>query len=198
MGSPRHESTRALAKWAKWLALTTGGQSVGWGVSAFFLQEEIPAIVLLPGIACAIAQWSFFKPLPRAILWIVPGALTSPLLGYAFLVMLGHSYPQELDPPLYARVIAASVLLAIIGLAQFFVLRRWFINTGLWIPTTTIAWLIAFLLLDALKYAQPSQFFSILPAFLQLAGIGAFFGAVQGTITGVFIASLQSRPVSGA
>jgi hypothetical protein len=124
--------------------------------------------------------------------------LTSPLLGFVVIVMLGHSYPPELDPPLYARVGVSSFFLAAIGLAQFFVLRRWFLHAGLWIPTVTAAWLIAFLMLDALKYGQPWPSFSSLPAFLHLGSVGAFLGAIQGTITGALIASLESRPLSGA
>jgi hypothetical protein len=197
-------STRSgLAKWAQWIALTIAGVSLGWALSGAFRFEEVAALLLLPGLSRGIAQWQFFRPLPKAILWLAPATLTSPVLGLVVLSMLGRSYPPELDPPLYARVAVSSLLLALIGLSEFFVLRRWFLHAGLWIPTVTIAWLIAFLLLQAVQAALPettyaSPSYSTSSAVLQLGLIGAFLGAIQATITGALIAYLEPRQIPGA
>ena len=197
-------STRTgLAKWAQWIALTIAGVSLGWAVSGAFRFEELTALFFLPGLTRGLAQWQFFRPLPKAILWLAPTTLTSPLMGLVVLSMLGRSYPPELDPPLYARVAASSVLLALIGLSEFFVLRRWFFHSGLWIPTVTIAWLIAFLLLQALQAASPATTYaspshSTASAVLQLGLTGAFLGATQAAITGALIAYLVPRQLPGA
>ena len=71
--------------------------------------------------------------------------------------------PPELNPPLDARVVASSLPLLLIGICQYFVLRRWFFHAGLWIPTAAIAWLIAFLMLEALRYVRPGTLSSTLP-----------------------------------
>ena len=196
--SPPHTTSTPFARGAKWMALTTGGLSLGWALSALFRFEEATALVLLPGITSGIAQWWFFRPLPKAFLWLVISTLSSPFVGFLVIVMLLHSYPTDLDPPLYARIAVSSLILLATGLAQFLVLRRWFLHTGLWIPTSAIAWLIAYLLLDSLKYLQSWPATTGLPAFFQLAFFGAFLGAVQGSITGALIAYLEPRPPPGA
>ena len=198
-----HAARTGLAKWGQWMALTAAGVSFGWALSAAFRFDEVAALFVLPGLTSGLAQWLFFRPLPKAFLWIAPSILTSPVLGAVVIVMMVKSYPPELDPPLYARVAVSGVLLAFVALTQYLVLRRWFLHAGLWIPTATIAWLIAFLLLQALQAALPattyaSPSYSTASAVLQLGLIGAFLGATQATITGVLIAYLEPRQLPGA
>jgi len=180
------------------MALTTGGLSLGWALSALFRFEEVNALLVLPGITSGIAQWWFFRPLPKAYLWPVVSTLTSPFVGFLVIVMLAHAYPPELDPPLYARVGGSALILIATGTAQFLILRRWFFRAGLWIPTSAIACLIAYLLLDALQYLQAWPVAPRLPALFQLGLLGAFLGAVQGSISGALIAYLQPRSLPGA
>ena len=193
--STPNTATATLVKWAQWIGLSAAGVSFAWLVSGAFPRQAVTLLVLLGGTTGGIAQYLYFRPLRRASLWIAPAILTSPCLGLATLAMV---YPPQFAPPLEARIAQSSILLALMALSQYFVLRKWFFRAGVWIPTATIAWLFAFIVVDRLMHGQRPPFLPDLPGFAVLALLGAFVGGVYGIITGAVLASLKSRPPSGA
>ena len=115
------QSTFEWVFWLKWIFASTLGWLFGWA-----LLGEIGI-----GLVTGTLQWFILRELVlQAGWWILASAL-----GWAGgLVLIVLVLPPE------AGVLGAILVGAIIGAAQWLVLRRWVYGAGWWVPISALGW----------------------------------------------------------
>jgi hypothetical protein len=150
--------------WLWWtLATTIAGAIVGALEGSFYFQ--LTATVFFTGLLIGPAQWLVLRQyMPKAFWWIVVSAL-----GWTFGLTLVSSYITLFDPLIpflvtlgiwrvFSSLVYETIVLAILGAAQFPILRRFFRKAHWWILVSALG--------GALKGASSSTVAYILPGLL--------------------------------
>jgi hypothetical protein len=160
---PELDQQRPTIEWAflfQWVLATTLGWAIGW---AFIGEVGV-------GIALGLGQWLVLRQsIPQAGWWIWASTV-----GWAFgqaMIVVG-----EITPPgsgLINSVAAGTVLGTLLGIAQWFVLRRSVRHANWWVIMSAVGWAIG------------------------LTGIfgGTLVGAVAGAVTGLTLDWLLRHPL---
>ena len=112
------------AFWFYWIMATT----LGWLAGSLFL-SAIPIVV--SGVAVAAFQWTvLFKRIQKAWRWMIFSSLAW-IVGYIIFVI---SFPGEMG------YLLGPILGGVLGVVQWFILRKELDWTGWWIPISIIAW----------------------------------------------------------
>jgi len=111
------------AFWLQWVLATTLGWIVGWAVTG----------ELAVGAVIGIAQWLVLRPQVHQAGWWILASTIGWAMGTAVVMVV---FPPE------PGVLAGALLGAMIGLAQWFVLRRWVRQAGWWPITSMLGWTI--------------------------------------------------------
>lgn len=107
-----------------WIMATT----LGWLVGRMFFQG-IPMVI--SGVAIAGFQWTvLYKRIPGSWRWAVYSA-TAWIAGYILFVIL---FPEEMG------FLFGSIMGAILGVVQWFILKEEFDFAGWWIVISMMAW----------------------------------------------------------
>lgn len=114
----------------------------------------------------ALAGWLFILP---------PGVMFIAFLSKISLISTYSSY-------VYTMVVGAAFG-GLIGFPQFFIIRKYFKNAGVWIVSNTVGWMLSFLIVySALLLFNYTTSFAL--NFLLIALACILSGLVQGFITG--------------
>jgi hypothetical protein len=119
------------AFWFQWITATT----LGWLLGGYLLA----GLPLLPGgIGAGVLQWPIlYRRVPRAWRWMLATALS--WLAGAIVLLLAV-------PPALQTWLAGLIIGPIVGLGQWFILRRQVRWAGWWLVISTIAWITGLLL----------------------------------------------------
>jgi len=198
--------------WRKWIINYSLGELIGIGISASigrFLFFTFPdssivsqsaltvMILIIAGIAegyiLGNIQWkALSKIVPgfAPMLWIVV-TTCSALAGWLFILPPGIMFIAFLSKIslistyssyIYTMIVGAAFG-GLIGLPQFFIIRKYFKNAGVWIVTNIVGWMLSFLIVySALLLFNYST--SFVQNFLLIALACILSGLVQGFITG--------------
>ncbi len=139
--------------WFQWVLATT----LGW-----ILGGLLPGDLWI-GVTVGVLQWLVLRPLVHQAGWWI--SLSS--VGWA----MGHVVVVT-AMPVGDEVLIGSVLGAMMGIAQWFILRRWFRGGGWWIVASTAGWGLGL--------------FGLMGALL--------IGAVAGIVTGIVLELLLRLP----
>ncbi len=147
--------------WLQWVLATTLGWILGWALGG-----EIGI-----GTVVGIAQWLVLRPLVSQAGWWILASTAGWVVAWALIV------PGVLVSPadgIVASIVAGAVFGFMLGLAQWFVLRRLVFYAGWWVAASTVGWTIS------------------------LVGIlgGTVAGAVAGVVTGFALDLLLRHPLS--
>jgi hypothetical protein len=112
------------ALWFYWIMATT----LGWLVGAL-LFNGIPLVI--SGVAIAAFQWSvLYKRIHKSWRWLVFSSLAW-IAAYILYILL---FPGQMG------ILAGPFLGAVLGVAQWLILRNELEFAGWWIPISIIAW----------------------------------------------------------
>jgi hypothetical protein len=118
------EKTMDWALWFYWIMATT----LGWLVGVL-LFNGIPLVI--SGVAIAAFQWSvLYKRIRKSWRWLVFSSLAW-IFGYILYILL---IPGQMS------LLLGPFLGAILGVAQWFILRKELEWAGWWIPISILAW----------------------------------------------------------
>jgi len=121
------------ALWFYWIMATT----LGW-LAGSLLFGGIP--VIIAGVAIAALQWSvLYKRIHKAWRWGVFSAL-SWIIGYILFVLLLQSH----------MILFGPVMGGIVGIAQWFLLRKEVDWAGWWVAISILAWTTGLTLMPGL------------------------------------------------
>lgn len=93
------------------------------------------------GLTMGLAQWLVLRQVVPESGWWTPLTTFGWLVGAA-LIMSGLLLPP--GPNLVTSMLAGAIIGGVVGLAQWFVLRRWVEIAVAWIPVNALAWSITF------------------------------------------------------
>jgi hypothetical protein len=164
---------------------------------------------LLEGSAVGIAQWRVLgKELPALSLriwWIATavGALIAWTLGMipSTLMALNAGAENALAPEVSDTVVlllAAGmgfVLGPVLGIPQWWILRRHVAQAWQWIPANAVAWMLGMPVIFAMMGLVPAGTPSVWAILLVLTTL-AVAGAVVGATHGIILVRLLTQPVS--
>ncbi len=147
--------------WFQWVLATTVGWAIGWA-----LVGEIGV-----GAVVGIAQWLVLRQLLQQAGWWIWASTVGWAIGWAMIVT-GVIVPPNIG--VVASVVAGLVLGALLGVAQWFYLRRQVYQAGWWVLASSVGWGIG------------------------LTGIigGTVTGAIAGVVTGFMLDWLLRNPRS--
>ncbi|MGY1736010.1 hypothetical protein [Geodermatophilus sp. SYSU D00684] len=199
--------TTPTALWRRWLLVVTAGEALGFlvPVTAVLLgAADLPGPAALAVLAAAgAAEGALLGAAQAAVLApVLPGlsrrdwtvrtaaaAVVAWFLGTA----PGTWASGVLDLPLAVQVplalVAAALLLTVIGAAQWTVLRRHVPRAGRWIGCTALAWLAGLLVFTALTTPlwQPGQDPLLVAAIGVLGGLAMALTMAAVTGRGVVV-----------
>ena len=181
-------------EWLVWVLASAAGMAAG-GLLCFLVlqglmrlvsslnEDRVFIFILLPclGMGLGMSQWLVLRQrIPQAWRWIAVS-----MVGFAasLLVFYGYGYVQLLDEgqaPAWLDPVFLPAVGAVVGLAQWLVLRQSYSGMGLWVLASAIGFLGALWL-----------FFY--PVTTAAGGIGflALLGALLGAVTGLLWMRLQ-------
>lgn len=206
--------------WRKWIINYSLGELIGIGIAASigrFLFFTFPdnsvvsqsaltiMILIIAGIAegyiLGHIQWkALSKIVPgfTPILWILVTTFSA-LVGWLFVLPPGIMFIAFLSKIslistyssyVYTMIVGA-VFGGLIGFPQFFIIRKYFKNAGVWIISNTIGWMLSFLIVySALLLFNNTASFA--QNFLLIALACILSGLVQGIVTGTSLHFLMS------
>lgn len=200
----------AFRIWIEWVALSSLGPLIGVFINVTFLYysdvSDIAAVIyiiflIFPGILLGIAQGFFLRSLFPMYRWTLLTAVTY-LLFYpvSWFLMVFVKFGFGAGPyglkNLIAPIIGYSLLSLPMAIAQYFLLRKCFLNADIWIlAVPTGSFLTLFLLGCLINYHWIDQF---LDSGLLL---GAITGVLPAATTGlclVYLKPSQSEVMAGA
>ena len=153
------------------------GVVVGWAQARVLRRRSVP---LAPG------AWVAATALGAGMAWTL-GMIPSTIMSLA-MVDATTSGPSWEPAPLLLYSLAALLGAAtgpILGVAQWFVLRRAVMRAGRWLWANAVAWAIGMPLIfagmDAVPWTGPAPA-RILAMYAVCAGVGAAVGAVHGRV----------------
>lgn len=206
--------------WRKWIINYSLGELIGIGIAASigrFLfvsfpensavsQSALTVIILFvagiaEGLILGYIQWkslSKFVPGFTPMLWIFVTTFST-LAGWLFILPPGVMFIAFLSKIslistyssyLYTMLVGIAFG-GLIGIPQFFIIRKHFKNAAIWIVTNAIGWMLSFLIVYSalllLNYAT-----SFIQNFLLIALACILSGLVQGFVTGTSLHFLMS------
>jgi hypothetical protein len=206
--------------WRKWIINYSLGELIGIGIAAsigrflFFTFPESSAlsqstltviILIIAGVAegfiLGYIQWkSLAKIIPdfTPMLWVFVTTFSA-LAGWLFILPPGVMFIAFLSKIslistyssyLYTMLVGAAFG-GLIGIPQFFIIRKYFKNAVVWIVSNTIGWMFSFLIVySALLLFQYTS--SLFENFLLIALACILSGLVQGFVTGTSLHFLMS------
>ena len=162
--------------WFLWLLASMLGMGLGWALG-WRLSFVMPGILatwvigIITGVCLGAAQALVLRPLIGSSgLWILANALGWPV-GFFLGAQLASVW--GLTEFAFGAVIGAVVGL-VLGLLQWLVLRRGLEGTSWWVFVSMIAWTLSLAV--------------YLPG---LSAMGFLYGAISGSITGLFLLGLR-------
>ena len=206
--------------WRKWIINYSLGELLGIGIAAtigrflFFTFPEGSAttesaltviILIIAGIAegfiLGYIQWkSLSKIVPgfTPMLWIFVTTFSA-LAGWLFILPPGIMFIAFLSKIsvistyssyVYTMIVGAAFG-GLIGIPQFFIVRKYFKNAAVWIVSNTIGWMLSFLIVySALLLFHYTTSFA--QNFLLVTLACMLSGLVQGLVTGTSLHFLMS------
>lgn len=206
--------------WRKWIINYSLGELIGIGIAAaigrflFFTFPESSAvsqsaltviILIIAGLAegfiLGYIQWkALSKIVPdfTPMLWIFVTTFSA-LAGWLFILPPGVMFIAFLSKIslistyssyVYTMIVGAAFG-GLIGFPQFFIIRNYFKNAGVWIVSNTIGWMVSFLIVySALLLFNYTT--SVVQNFLLIALASMISGLIQGFITGTSLHFLMS------
>lgn len=202
--------------WVLWLTANAAGELVGFGIPAFvtFLfavpsgdavgSDAAAALATLLaggpegfvlGSAQSVVLRSALPRVPRGLwrLATVVGAVAAWELG---LFAGDRVAPAVWELGLWAAISFALIMLVLLGgllgLAQWWVLRRIYGDVAGWIPANVLGWALGlFVPFSAVGFVEPGD--PLLQVAAVIAITGALMGALVGGVTGVYLVRLSRR-----
>lgn len=206
--------------WRKWILNYSLGELIGISIAAFigrFLfftfpetstlsQSALTVIILITagiaeGFILGYIQW---KSLSRIVpgfspmLWIFVTTFSA-LAGWLFILPPGVMFIAFLSKIslistyssyVYTLIVGAAFG-GLIGVPQFFIMRKYFKNAAVWIVSNTLGWMLSFLIVySALLLFHLTT--SLIQNFLLIALACILSGLVQGFVTGTSLHFLMS------
>ena len=188
-----------------------GTSALLWGAFAYsFSAEELLGVLtstvvvvlgstLLEGTAVGVGQWLVLRrPLPQLtwqawVLATMVGAFVAWSLGMIPSTMMTLGEETSSQPPLEINdlvmyslaAVMGLVLGPILGLPQWWVLRRHLRHAVWWVPANAVAWAIGMIAIFVGVSFVPESgltFGAVLVVLLSLATAGALVGAVHGWV----------------
>jgi hypothetical protein len=206
--------------WKKWIISYSFGELIGIGVAAsigrlvFFTfpensvasQSTLTVIILIiagitEGLILGYIQWkslSRFVPGITPMLWIFVTTFST-LAGWLFVLPPGILFIAFLSKISLISTYSSYVYTMLVGLAfggvvgipQFFIMRRYFTNAAVWIVSNTIGWMLSFLIIySAFLLFHHTTSFALNFSLVVLACI--LSGLVQGFVTGTSLHFLMA------
>lgn len=206
--------------WQKWIVNYSLGELIGIGIAAsisrflFFTfpdssvvsQSALTVIILViagvsEGYILGYIQWrSLSKIVPglMPVLWIFVTTFSA-LAGWLFILPPGVMFIAFLSKISLISTYSSYVYTMIVGAAfggmigfpQFFIIRKYFKNAGMWIVSNTVGWMISFLIVySALMLFNYTT--SLTQNFFLIALACILSGSVQGVVTGTSLHFLMS------
>ncbi|MEO7989357.1 MAG: hypothetical protein ABI663_07440 [Chryseolinea sp.] len=197
--------------WYRWMLNYSFGELLGIGAAAiiarflFVEYSQLPhessiltAIVLIiagasEGLIIGYVQWKSlskliqnFKPGP----WITVTTLTS-IAGWILIlppaVLIIFFFARVSSQSAYTSILytlsTGAAFGGIIGISQFFLIRKYFNNATVWIFATASCWALSFLIL----YVTLSFFSTSLINIILIASACVLSGLVQGSVTAICV-----------
>lgn len=182
-----------------------------WGVVPSAL-ASIVASTLIEGTAVGVAQWRVLRtPLPRLRLrawWAgtAAGAFVAWTLGMLPSTLIGLSQQAETasaaamtEPSQALTLLLAAVLGAVagplLGIGQWWVLRKHVARAGWWIPAQSLAWAVGMpIIFQLIDWIAPGAF--TLTDALLAAGMLFLAGAAVGALHGLVLVRLLRHPLA--
>ena len=170
----------------QWVVATV----VGWGIG-FFLCEALNAFLasfthsdgLVIGTAVGVAQGLVLRRRIAPMGWWV---LTS-AIGFGVGKALGEAVGQGM-PAVLGHGLAGAIIGAVVGVAQWLVLRGRVARAEWWVVANVVAWAIGWSVISLVEHAEGT---STLVVYL-VGGAGA---AMAGIVTGIALIALsRTRP----
>lgn len=206
--------------WQKWIVNYSLGELIGIGIAAsigrflFFTfpdssvisQSALTVIILViagvsEGYILGYIQWrSLSKIVPglMPVLWIFVTTFSA-LAGWLFILPPGVMFIAFLSKIslistyssyVYTMIVGAAFG-GLIGFPQFFIIRKYFKNAGVWIVSNTVGWMLSFLIVySALMLFNYTT--SLTQNFFLIALACILSGSVQGVVTGTSLHFLMS------
>lgn len=190
--------------WWPWFGNVTLGELLGFAVPAVtgaLLWDAAPAVLALALLLAGAVEGSVLGAFQARVLrrvlpglragdWIratIAGALLAWAIG-AVPVLAGNSLSEwPIGAQVGLGVIGGAVLLLCLGVAQWFVLRRYLPRASRWIWATALAWLAGLAVFTAFTSPlwQPGQS-SALVFLIGVVG-GLLMAAAMAAVTGAFL-----------
>ncbi len=157
--------------WIDWQVATVTGialcDGIGTGVLSLLRSQSwyiaAPLFLIVGYAVVGFAQWLVLRQLlPRSKGWILAGALgflagLGAGAGVFYLIQAMNSYCWWIG---IVSILGAGMALGgIVGLAQFFFLRRHVARAGRWIPASIAAWTIVAVLWNFPSWVSPDFWF---------------------------------------
>jgi len=147
---------------------------IQWKSLSKFVPDFTPGLWIFVTTFSALAGWLFILP---------PGVMFIAFLSKISLISTYSSY-------LYTMLVGA-LFGGLIGIPQFFIIRKHFKNAAVWIVSNTIGWMFSFLIVySALLLFHYTS--SLVENFLLIALACILSGLVQGLVTGTSLHFLMS------
>jgi len=212
--------------WRRWILSYSLGELFGIGAAAIIARSLymgysqidegqsplLSALVLImagtsEGLIIGYIQWKSLtrvikdlKPAP----WIITTTLTSILGWFVILppaVLLIFFFARLATHDQYTSILSAllagTAFGGLIGIAQFFIIRKFATNAVIWIFANAVSWSLSFLIL----YFALLSFSGSVIDTLRIALACMSSGLVQGIVTGVslhFLMGLKDLPLASA
>jgi hypothetical protein len=167
-----------------WVLGTVVGWIVGFTLCEAFndFLESLSADGVIIGTAVGLGQWlALRRSLPGSAWWIV-----ATLIGFGVGKLLGDAIAEQISGTL-GYVLSGAAIGAVLGVAQWVVLRRHVGEAWWWVVASAVAWAVGWGLISAVGEGSGEQ----LAMTYLVGGVGA---AAAGTITGIALVwLLQDR-----
>lgn len=206
--------------WYQWIVKYSLGELLGIGAAAvtcrlllFEVSDVIaqspsyvtPLVLAISGLAegwiIGYLQWKSLSKLVAdlgKVVWVVV-SIVSMIIGWLLIIppaiffisiFIDFSLEREFYTFLSTAVMGLSFG-GIVGMGQYFVLRKFYKNSLIWILANAIGWMLSFLLVY-LSLAVMKQTHSILMNILLIIIACILSGMVQGIVSGLALRSIMS------
>ena len=192
--------------WRRWLIATTLGELAGFSVpvtvgAVAYAFDARPAVLFAALVLAGVGEGSLLALAQAHVLrreltgfdrraWVAATALAA---GFAWsLGLLPSSLHHRLDGVPLAVLIPSGLLLGAglllsLGVAQWWVLRRFLSRAGIWIPANVVAWLAGLGLSVTLMTILLTEQTTTPVAVVIGVGSGLLMGVTVAAVTGWFL-----------
>jgi hypothetical protein len=167
--------------WIGWLAANILGSFLGWFAgwrASFAAPGGLSTIVIggVMGLILGFMQGLILRGYLRAAGWWVLASALGWGAGFSTGVLFAQWFSSR---EFLFGILVGTMTGAILGIAQWVILRGHVTKAGWWIPASAFAWA------SSLLYYRPGS-----------TGLGALFGILSGIVTGTVLLWLFHRPVA--